>query len=148
MYPPIYPPVAASAAVKALLGNVPRFFSFGEADQGTAKPYAVWQTISGGPENYLGTSPDADRWRVQVDAYAATPAQARAVAEAIQLALEAVAYVVSYGAEQRDFATRAYRAGFDVEFIQSRASATPTNAITTEDGIEIITEDGQAVVTE
>ena len=61
MMPPIFPVVAASAAAQAALGAAPvRFFPFGAAPQDVALPYAVWQTVDGAPENYLGNLPDAD----------------------------------------------------------------------------------------
>ena len=121
MIPPIFASVSASNAVKALLGSAPvRFYPFDLAPQpGTpayAEPYAVWQIVGGNPENYLGTLPDADRYTIQVDVYAATTTSARAVAEALRDAIEPHAYITRWGDESTDTETGLSRTGFDVDW--------------------------------
>jgi len=121
MFPPIFQVCAASAAVTALLGTpVTRIYPFGEAPQGVALPYAVWQTISGQPENYLGEVPDVDSWSLQIDVYADSATSARNVAKALRDAIEPVAYVTRWGGESRDKETNHYRYSFDVDFIVQR----------------------------
>jgi hypothetical protein len=62
---------AANTAVKNLLGTAPvRLYPFGTAPQNVVKPYAVYQTISGSPENLLSGAPDIDGIMQQVDEYA------------------------------------------------------------------------------
>jgi len=110
MFPPLFKAAAASAEVKALLGSNPvRVYPFGEAEEGTALPYAAWQIISGSPENYLSGKPD-------VDVYGATAASTRAAATALRDALEGVAYLVAYNGENRDRDTKNYRVSFDLEW--------------------------------
>jgi len=116
MFPPIFEVCAANSAVKMALGNPPRIYPFGEAEQGTPKPYAVWQTISGSPENYLAQRPDIDSFTLQVDVYAGTAADARACARAIRDAIEPRAYVVRWNGEMRDPDTKSYRVSFDVDW--------------------------------
>lgn len=117
MYPPIFALAFASAAVKALLGTNPlRFYQFGDAPQGVTKPYAVWQTITGSPENYLGNAPDVDRYTVQVDVYASSADSARACAEALRDAVEPAAHIVGWRGERRDPTTKNFNYSFDVEF--------------------------------
>lgn len=121
MYPPIFSVCNADSAVLAALGPKPlRLYPFGEAPQGVATPYAVWQTISGAPENYLGQRPDMDQFTLQVDVYALDVDSARAAAEALRYAIEAVAHVVSYGGESRDPETKNYRYSFTVDWWVSR----------------------------
>ena len=121
MFPPLFATLNASSAVKALLGTSPlRVYPAGEATQATAKPYAVFQTITGVPENYLGETPDMDGFTVQIDVYAATLTAARNAAKAIRDALEPVAYVGGWRGEQKDAATDAYRYSFDVDFLTPR----------------------------
>ena len=121
MYPPIFETCSAAAGVTALLGSSPvRLHPFGEAPQGVTKPYAVWQTVGGFPENFLGNTPDADTFTIQIDAYATTPASARAVAQAIRTAIETAAYVTGYNGESRDEETNLYRYGFTVDWIVQR----------------------------
>ena len=121
MFAPINAVCAVDPGVIALLGSPPqRLYSFGEAAQDTAKPYAVWQTISGSPENYLAGRPDADAYTLQIDVYGATAASARAVAKAIRDAIELKAYVVSWNGESKDPATKVYRYSFDVDWIVQR----------------------------
>lgn len=125
MIPPIFPPVAASTAVQALIGtgaagNPVRFFPFGRAPQNPTKPYAVWQNISGQPENYLEDLPDTDTFTLQIDVYADTAATAEQVAIAIRNAIEPVAYVTRWGGQSRDPDTQNYRETFDTEWIVYR----------------------------
>lgn len=91
MYPPIYSAIAASAACKALLkagqGEL-RFYQFGRAPQPVVKPYAVWQRVFGSPFEYLGNVPDMDSFTIQVDIYATSADQARAVALAVRNAIQ------------------------------------------------------------
>lgn len=121
MKAPIYEVCAADPAVVALLGpGLIRLYSFGEAPEKVAKPYAVWQLINGSPENYLAGRPDADGLTLQVDVYGATAGSARKVREAIRDAIELRAYITRWGAEGRDPTTENYRAGFDVDWIVRR----------------------------
>lgn len=121
MTPPIFATCKADSGVTALIGSNPcRLYPFGEAPQGVAKPYVVWQVISGLPENYLAQVPDIDSFSIQIDVYADTASSARATAEAIRDAIEPNAYVTSYNGEGRDSETRNYRYGFSVDWIVQR----------------------------
>ena len=117
MYPPIFQICAAVPAVTALLGTGPtRLFPFGEAPQDTALPYAVWQTVSGLPENYVDCPPDIDRFTIQVDVYAGTGSSARDVAKALRDAIEPHANIVAWRGESRDPDTNHRRYSFDVDW--------------------------------
>jgi hypothetical protein len=126
--PPIFALADASSAVRGYLkapGKALRFYLFGEADQLTVKPYAVWQTVGGSPENYINQRPDADDWSVQVDVYTdgpnnTGPEVARNVAKALIESFEGAAYVTSYNGEYREAETRLYRFSFSVDFITHR----------------------------
>ncbi|PTV57975.1 DUF3168 domain-containing protein [Pseudomonas putida] len=122
MTPPIVQACLQSPAVTELLGTGTgmRLYSFGEAEQGVAKPYAVWQIVSGSPENYLAGRPDLDSVTLQVDVYAATGDAARKVRDAIRDAVELDAYVTRWGVEGRDPETKNYRASFDVDWMVHR----------------------------
>lgn len=127
MLPPVFALASADPAVVAALktGSAPlRVYQFGLAPQpGTAfyaVPYAVWQFAYGSPENYLGDRPDIDNPGVQIDVYAATDGQARAVAEKLQYAMEGGGHVTGYRGESKDPPTGLSRSGFDVEFWVNR----------------------------
>jgi len=127
MFAPIFGIVSQSTAVKALLGtgglNDPlRLYPFGLAPQESARiyPYAVWQNVSGFPENFISGRPTEDHYTVQVDVYGKSAAAVRAVSLALNNALELQAYVVRFGDEDRDEATKNYHYSFDVDFINSR----------------------------
>jgi hypothetical protein len=122
MLPPIFAVCAASAAVTALLGTAPtRLYPFGEAPQGVALPYAVWQGLpGGGPLNHLGDRPDMDQWLLQVDVYARTVADATAVVEALRDAIEPHAYITRWGTQETDRDTGHRRLGFDVSWHRPR----------------------------
>lgn len=121
MTPPIFQTCAGNAAVTALLGTGPtRLFPFGEAPQDVTLPYAVWQTIGGQPENFLGQSPDIDEFMLQVDVYADDVAGAREVARALRDAIQGHAHIVGWRGESRDDDTNHYRYSFDVDWWVSR----------------------------
>lgn len=122
MYPPIFPVCSYSADLTALLGSPPqmRLYQFGLSPQLVSYPYAVWQIVSGGPENFLAHRPDADAYTVQVDVYADTASSARNVAEAIRDAIELQSYIVGWRGESIDPETKKYRLGFDVDWIVQR----------------------------
>jgi hypothetical protein len=118
---PIFSVSVADPGTQALLGTKPhRLYPFGEAPQDVAKPYAVWQLVTGSPENYLAGRPDLDGYTLQVDVYADTGASARAVTDAISHAIELHAYVARWGGESRDAATKLYRSSFDVDWLVPR----------------------------
>lgn len=65
MIPAIFPLITANAGCTALLGTTPtRFYAFGDAPQGVARPYATWQLVSGVPDNLLSGSPPVEAHRV------------------------------------------------------------------------------------
>jgi hypothetical protein len=118
---PIFAVCSADAGVRALLGVTPhRLYPFGEAPEGVAKPYAVWQMVTGSPENYLAGRPDLDGLTLQVDVYAVTATSARAVTDAIARAIELKANIVSWGGEKKDTTTNLYRSTFDVDWLVPR----------------------------
>lgn len=127
-YPPIFETCAADGGVVALLGEsggALRLYPAGAAPQGATKPYAVWQSLTGGPENYLGGRPDIDRHVLQIDAYAETLTAARAIAEALEEAVELVAHVTGFRGEEKDPETALYRVGFEVEWYVARPAPGP-----------------------
>lgn len=122
MYPPLHATCAADTSVQSLLGDgtILRLYPFGEARQREVYPYAVWKTVYGQPENYLSGRPDVDSFGTQIDVYAATWRSARQVADALQAAIEGVAYVTAYNGEMRDGETKAFRVSFTVDWITNR----------------------------
>ncbi|VVP33444.1 DUF3168 domain-containing protein [Pseudomonas fluorescens] len=118
---PIFAVCAADVGVRALIGVTPhRLYPFGEAPEGVTKPYAVWQLVTGSPENYLSGRPDLDGFTLQIDVYAVTATCARALTDAIAHAIELKANVVSWGGESKDTATNLYRSSFDVDWLVPR----------------------------
>ncbi len=122
MFPPIFVIAAAAQPVKDAFGENPvRFFPFGEAPPGVGLPYAVWQTVYGGPDNVLSGTPDIDSFGVQVDVYGDTADSVRTAAKALRDALEPHAYITRWGGEGRDPETKNRRFSFDVELIEERS---------------------------
>ena len=125
LFPPVFEICAQSAEVGELLGTAPlRLWPFGDAPQSNATlPYAVWQTITGSPENYITGLPDIDSWTLQVDVYAQTATSARAVARALRDAIEPNAHIIAWRGESIEAETRNYRSSFDVDWFTQRSSA-------------------------
>lgn len=127
---PIYAVCAADSGVRdalwwasaplAMGGPHLKLYPFGEAPEGVTKPYAVWQLVTGSPENYLSGRPDMDGFTLQVDVYAITATSARSVTEAIAYAIELKANVVRWGGENKDVATKLYRSSFDIDWLVPR----------------------------
>ncbi|WP_341520711.1 DUF3168 domain-containing protein [Pseudomonas sp. G.S.17] len=121
MYPPLFAVCSADQAVTALLGTgTTRIYLFGLAPDKVVKPYVVWQSIGGSPENVLSGRPDMDGHALQVDVYALTAQSAREVATAIQRAIELECTITGYNGESRDPVTMSYRSSFDIDWIVSR----------------------------
>lgn len=93
-----------------------RLFQFGRAPQGIGYPYAVWQQVSGLPENYLSGRSDMDSITIQVDVYAKSASAAEAVSEALRSAIEERAYIVRLGGTFKDPETGSYNVSFDVDW--------------------------------
>lgn len=124
MAPPIFSICAADPAVTALLGQMPtRLFKFGHAPQNVQYPYAVWRTVGGSPENYLGNRPDCDTYTLQVEVYA-TQSQgtemAEQIAAALRDAIEPHAHIVSWLGDDVDPETKNYVVRFRVDWIVHR----------------------------
>ncbi len=121
MIAPIFTVCAASADVRVVLGDSPvRLYPFGQNPDAPVYPYAVWQNITGGPENYLSGRPDADGFTIQVDIYADTADEVIAVARALRDAIEPRAYITRWGEQDQDSETKRYRYSFDVDWIVLR----------------------------
>lgn len=121
MNPNLFQFVSSDLAVRAVLGEDPvRVFPFGAAPDKVRLPYAVWQTIAGAPENYIGDAPDLDSYLVQVDVYANTASQARNTAEKLRDAIQSYAHIVSWRGESKDSETNHFRYSFDVNFLTQR----------------------------
>lgn len=121
MTPNLFEIVSADDAVKAILGTNPvRVFPFGSAPDKVRLPYAVWQTIGGEPENYIGDLPDLDAFVLQLDVYGSSATQARAAAEKLRDAVEPHAHVISWRGESKESETNNFRYSFDVRFLKQR----------------------------
>ena len=121
MTPPIFSVCVASAAVRGLLGEQPtKLFPFGSVPDGITRPYAVWRSIGGQPENLLGDVPDIDQIALQIDCYADTVGVAHGIALALRDAIEPHAYITAGRGDDRDPETRSYRYSFDVDWFVNR----------------------------
>lgn len=122
MYPPVFETLKDSAPVAALLGGTLfRVFVPGEAPQQTQLSYLVWQVIGGQPANYLNEAPDNDLHTIQMDVYANTLSNSRAIAKVVRDAIEPVAYITGWLGESKELDTRLYRVSFQVDWITNRS---------------------------
>lgn len=121
MQPPIFAVCAADSGVQAVLGLSPaHLYPFAEAPHNAETPYAVWQIVTGSPDNYITGPPDIDRYTVQVDVYAKTGSEAASVAEALRDAIEPHAHIVRWGGHDTDPDTRHRHISFDVSWFVPR----------------------------
>lgn len=120
-YPPLQQIAANDPDVTALLGVTPtRLWPFGLAPQNEPMPYAVHQLVYGTPENTLACPPSVDNLGIQLDTYAKTVTDTRAVAEALRRAFEEIGYVVALNGEFWEPATGLWRSSFTLEVWQDR----------------------------
>ncbi|MFC0677525.1 DUF3168 domain-containing protein [Lysobacter korlensis] len=117
MLPTVYATLQASPAVVALVGN--RVFRHGSAPQDVARPYVTWAVAGGAPENGFDGA-CADAFRVQVDCWSDSDAGVETLAAAVRDAIEPVAHLVAYVADERDFQTQRFRIGFAFDWILGR----------------------------
>ncbi len=114
MIAPIFQLCLTSQAVLQAFGADPtRVYSFGLIEKPPAQPYAVWQTVSGIPENYLAQRPDVDALTTQIDVYAKD--------EALLIqAAKARGYITRWGGQMLDAETKLLRLSFDVDWLVPR----------------------------
>lgn len=119
---PVFNTLKVAPAVTALLGagNNMRVYNFGRAPANVAKPYVVWQQITGFPNNNLSQLPENDEFNVQIDIYASSSESAEQVKNAIRDAIEPVMYITSWDGEGMDKETTLYRITFSVDWFVSR----------------------------
>lgn len=120
MFPPLFDTIKDVAAVKTILGSSPRVYPHGMAPQGVARPYAVYQIVTGNPENYLNQLPDLDSYITQIDVYGDTVSSATNAARAIRDAVETVAYVGAWRGQFQDPDTHLFRYSFDIDWLTPR----------------------------
>ncbi|UXY46962.1 tail completion protein gp17 [Stenotrophomonas maltophilia] len=121
MIPPIFPLCIASTPVRLAFGDAPtRVYPFGLIENPPALPYAVWQTVSGSPENYLAQRPDVDALTTQVDVYAKDEASLVKGATALRDAFEPRGYITRWGSQMLDPETKLLRLSFDVDWLVPR----------------------------
>ena len=121
MNPPIFSLIQASAPCTALLGISPvRFFPSGRAPQNVEKPYAVYAVYNATPENYLDGVPDIDNKGTQVDIYANTEPELRALFTAIRDTVEPKAHMTSFSTPSPDAETALFTARLEFDFWDGR----------------------------
>ena len=124
MTAPIFALLNASDEVKSFLqtGNKLRAYEFGLAPDAPAKPYLVWQDISGDPQNHLDCPANTDHVTIQIDIYTLVPDQLRLIREAARKALELdnSCTVTSLRGNEREPITKLYRTGFDSNWFVDR----------------------------
>lgn len=121
MIPPIFPLCIASPPVLLAFGATPtRVYPFGLIEGAPGWPYAVWQTVSGSPENYLAQRPDVDALTTQVDVYAKNEESLIQAAKALRDAFEPRGYITRWGSQMLDPETKLLRLSFDVDWLVPR----------------------------
>lgn len=120
MLPPIFKTLNIPE-IQALVGNAPaRIFDFGHAPDGAAAPYIVFSQVSGKPHEQIGGAPESDSDLVQIDCYAAERNQIRALAKAVQAALDDAGQSNRLVVQLYESDTKLYRIGFEVDWIVNR----------------------------
>ena len=118
MIPPVYQALRNVPGIVALVAD--RIYGSGEATQGEARPYIVWQIISATPNNNLSEAPEQDDQRVQVDVYAQSESACRQLAKLVRDAIEAQMHIVFGPWNDYEPETKLYRWSFDCTWLLDR----------------------------
>jgi len=121
MNAPIFEICATNAEVLKVLGpSMIRMYMFDARPEKLTYPYATVQNFAGSAEMYLGTLPDVDTWSIQVDIFAKSTTEAKAVAKAIRNAIGPHSYITRWGIQSIDDETKSFRYSFDVDWMVLR----------------------------
>ena len=117
---PLLKYVRGSAAVVGFFGaGAERIYAAGRLPDSPQAPYAVWQLVSGFPDNDLDEHATEDLVSIQIDVYAATFGESCAAANALRAALRPVAQDFSVNPSPPEPDTKLARSSFDVELYHS-----------------------------
>lgn len=119
---PIFTLLAANASITALVGTNPvRVWEDTVPDDlADQRPYIVWGTVGGAPENYMGDLPGIDSARLQVDVYSTTKAQARALAKLVRNTLESSMHMIGTPISLYEPDTKLHRYLLEFQIWQNR----------------------------
>lgn len=121
MFPNIYATLLVDNAVTAIIGSNPmRAYRHGNAPQDTSKPYIVYSSISGVPENTLSETPNVDKFSIQVDCYHQTDSGVQSLATAVRDALEVIGYMSNIPIDERESETKLFRVVMDFDIWLTR----------------------------
>lgn len=117
MMPPVFPILNGNSAVKALLGSQPlRVYPWGQAPQNVARPYVTYGVYNGQPENQLDPTPQIDNIGTQIDIWGDSAKSCHDCFVAIRDALEPLAHMTTYQAQEKDSETQLFRARMEFDF--------------------------------
>lgn len=117
MFPPVYRTIR-TPEVAAIVGD--RIGRHGEVAQDEARPYIVWQIVTGNPHDQLSGPPTSDFTTIQIDCYHADDGGVETLASSVRAALDAELIVNRITVNNRDAQTRLYRVSIDADFINQR----------------------------
>lgn len=120
MFPKVYRTIR-TPAVAAIVGD--RIGRHGEIAQTEARPYIVWQIVTGQPYDNLSDSPCGDFTSVQIDCYCGGDngdGDVQRLALAVRAALDAALICNRVVIDNRDPETKLYRVGIEADFIDQR----------------------------
>ncbi|MGH8556452.1 MAG: tail completion protein gp17, partial [Methylococcales bacterium] len=83
-------------------------------------PYLTWSCLAGIPEICLDEPPDIDRMTIQVNCWARTGEEVRELADAVRDVLEIVGHVTNIIMDSRDFETKLYWIGIEMDWLYHR----------------------------
>jgi hypothetical protein len=119
---PVFSLLSASAALKALVGTTPPRIFEDSVPQELAgqRPYIVWFTVGGTPENYVSELPTMDGGRIQLDVYSTSKAECKAIAKLVRDLIEPEAYMISVPRSFYEADTKLYRYLLEFQFFTAR----------------------------
>lgn len=120
MLPPVFKTLNIPDIQQFVGSNPARIYDFGHAPDGTAVPYIVFSQVAGAPHEQISGAPESDSDLVQIDCYADDRGQIRALASAVQAALDGAGQSNRISVQLYEGDTQLYRIGFDVDWIANR----------------------------
>ena len=117
---PIVPTLKADTKVTALLGNAPLRVYEDIAPDNVPIPYAVWQVVSGSPENDLDVAASVDHVSFQIVVYDTDQRRAQTIRAAIRSALEPYCFISNIHPSGYEPSTKLFSRGFDANWYLTR----------------------------
>lgn len=117
MFPPVFTTLN-QPELQAFVGTDPvRMYDFGTAPQSVERPYITFTAVSNAPHEQISGAPCSDADTVQIDMYADSREQVRAMARVVRQILDNAGWSNRLNLQMYEPDTGLFRISMDCDFI-------------------------------